>query len=47
MSKRRVGKIVSRGLAAWARRAHDFAHAEGPSGAPLPALRFGADEVIE
>src|SRR5207244_12472438 len=36
---RRVGKIVSRGVAAWARRVHDFAHAEKPYIAPLPTLR--------
>jgi hypothetical protein len=36
--ERRVGKIACRTVAAWARRARDFAHADGPSSAPLPTL---------
>jgi hypothetical protein len=43
----RVGKIACRSVAAWARRAGDFAHAEGPRNAPLPTLPSHADEVIE
>jgi hypothetical protein len=54
---RRVGKIAFRIAAAWATRAftpvfdglwraHDFAHVEEQSSAPLPTLRR-ADEVIE
>ncbi len=30
MRRCRVGKIVCRGVAAWARRAHDFAHTDQP-----------------
>jgi hypothetical protein len=47
MRCRRVGKIASRSVAAWARRTGDLAHAEGRSSAPLPTLPFRADEVIE
>ncbi len=50
MRHRRVGKIARDGVAAWARRASDFAHADGQRIAPLPTLRFlpfRADEVIE
>jgi hypothetical protein len=48
MRRCRVGKIVCRAAAAWARRAHDFAHADGSCRAPLPTLRIQrADEVIE
>ncbi len=43
----RVGKIVCCTVAAWARRVHDFAHADRPISAPLPTLRYRADEVIE
>ncbi len=57
MNIRRVGKIAFRIAAAWATRAftpvfdglwraHDFAHVEEQSSAPLPTLRR-ADEVIE
>src|SRR6266496_2792560 len=43
----RVGKIACRTAAAWARRAHEFAHADGSNSAPLPTLQFCADELIE
>ncbi len=46
MSWCRVGKIVRRSVAAWARRVHDFAHADEPSSARLPTLRR-SEEVIE
>src|SRR5207244_1932774 len=36
----RVGKIACCIVAAWAWRVHDFAHAERPSGAPLPTLQL-------
>jgi hypothetical protein len=45
MKIRRVGKIAG-DRAARARRAHDFADADQPRGAPLPSLPR-ADEVIE
>ncbi len=47
MKRCRVGKIVCCTVAAWARRVHDFAHADRPISAPLPTLRSRADEVIE
>jgi hypothetical protein len=46
MSSCRVGKIVCRTVAAWARRRRAFGHVEKPSSAPLPTLQL-ADEVIE
>jgi hypothetical protein len=43
-----VGKIACRTVAAWARRARDFAHADKPGSAALPTLQFvSAGEVIE
>jgi hypothetical protein len=45
-SDRTVGKIACRIVAAWARRANDFAHADERSDAPLPTLR-SAGKVIE
>lgn len=37
----RVGKIVGAVLSTWARRGHDFAHAEeNQLRAPLPTLQF-------
>src|SRR5262249_22007516 len=36
----RVGKIVWHCLSAWAKRANDFAHAEGYAQRALPTLRF-------
>src|SRR5712692_4418137 len=40
----RVGKIVCCTVTAWARRVHDFAHADRQISAPLPTLRYRADE---
>jgi hypothetical protein len=45
MKRGRVGKIVRRSVAAWARRAHDFARADRANVAPLPILRFCTDRV--
>ncbi len=47
MRGRKVGKIACRIVAAWARRVHDFAHADVPNSAPLPTLQSRADEVLE
>jgi hypothetical protein len=46
MNSCRVGKIVCRIVAAWARRWRDFAHANKASSAPLPTLQR-VDEIIE
>src|SRR6266567_596544 len=43
--RRRVGKIASRSVAAWARRARDFAHADARSNAPLPTLQLRAEAI--
>jgi hypothetical protein len=47
MKRSWVGKIIRLDVAAWARRARDFAHADGESSAPLPTLQFYAEELIE